>query len=56
MLALDAVMIFASVNCFLVEKPSVIMAQVPGLVVSTCGGTCAGAAVAAIAARRAAVR
>jgi len=56
MLALDAtpfIMIFIMV---LVEKPAVILSQSPGILLSTCGGTYAGAVVASLTAKRMAAR
>jgi hypothetical protein len=56
MLALAAVPLASVVLMSLVEKGDVILAQGPGILLSTCAGTLAGAFAASRAARRAASR
>ena len=52
MLALDATLLVAGLVMVLVERRDVILSQGPGIVLSCCGGTYAGAVAASLAARR----
>lgn len=52
MLALDATFLVSVLIMVLVEKREVILAQGPGVLISCCGGTYAGAVVASLIARR----
>lgn len=56
MLSLDAVMLVCLFFMIAIEKQSVIFSQAQGILVSTCGGTYAGAVAASFTARRAALR
>ena len=55
MLTLDATLLVFVLIMVLVEKRGVILAQGPGILISCCGGTYAGAVVASLIARRRAV-
>ena len=52
MLAMDATILVVVFIMVLVEKREVILSQGPGILLSSCGGTYAGAVVASLAARR----
>ena len=56
MLAMDATLLVSVVIMVLVEKRDVILSQGPGILLSCCGGTYAGAVVASLTARRRAAR
>lgn len=56
MLAMNATIFVVVFIMVLVEKLDVILSQGPGLLLSSCGGTYAGAVVASLTARRRAVR
>jgi hypothetical protein len=56
MLALDATVLVMVFNMVLVEKRDVILSQGPGMLLSACGGTYAGAVVASLTTRRKAGR
>lgn len=56
MLLLDGVMLVSVLIMVAVEKWDVILSQGPGMLLSTCGGTYAGAVVASVTAKRTAAR
>jgi hypothetical protein len=52
MLALDATMIVCAILVICIDRPNVVVSQVPAMLGATCLGTYLGAAVASRAARR----